>query len=171
MKCVACLRKTRRCPIWTELMTDWSKVPVFGRRSGAVVPVVRPSTYGLVADNRGRLALVRTSRGILLPGGGIKTGETAEAAVEREVAEECGLMVRLGAWTASAIQFVYSPKEQTHFEKRSIFFECLVEEFASSTADLDHELVWFDSQTAFGLLSQQSHRWAVNEWMSRTSQS
>lgn len=53
---------------------------------------------GVVTDPAGRLLFVKQQRGPfagawLLPGGGIEPGETAEAAVVREVQEETGILI------------------------------------------------------------------------------
>jgi 8-oxo-dGTP diphosphatase len=65
------------------------------------VPVV-PCVGAVVHDEAGRLLLVRRGhdpgRGLWsVPGGRVEAGETLAAAVEREVREETGLVVRAGA--------------------------------------------------------------------------
>ena len=148
-------------------MDDWGKVMVFGVRPNEAC-VIRPSAYGLVEDDRGRLAVVRTSQGTFLPGGGIEAGETAEKAIKREALEECGLVIRLGTWTARAIQFVYAESERTHFQKRSTFIQGFVDAagdgFNSVGFESDHELLWVNPEAAIQMLSHQSHCWAVERW-------
>ncbi|HEV8631844.1 MAG TPA: NUDIX domain-containing protein [Thermoanaerobaculia bacterium] len=125
--------------------------------------VVRPSAYAIIKDSLGRLAVLRTPMGVFLPGGGIEEGEAAREAVRREAREECGLTLRLGSWTAHAVQFVYSELERTHFEKRSTFVSAfpLLRDRASEE---DHDLVWATAGSAASLLSHESHRWAVDAW-------
>ncbi len=58
--------------------------------------VTRPRTLGVRAiafDPEGRVALVRHTylHGWYLPGGGVKKGESAMAAIRRELAEEVGI--------------------------------------------------------------------------------
>jgi 8-oxo-dGTP diphosphatase len=65
-------------------------------------PPVVACVGAVVLDARGRLLLIRRghepSRGLWsVPGGRVEPGESREAAVEREVLEETGLAVRVGA--------------------------------------------------------------------------
>src|SRR3954454_20972114 len=108
-------------------MDDWSRAPVFGVRIGGEAWGVRPSAYGVVEDDRGQLAVVRTPQGVFLPGGGQERGETPESAVQREAMEECGLGLRLGPWTTRAVQFIYSKQERAHFQKLSTFIDATAE--------------------------------------------
>ena len=149
------------------ILEDWQEAPVFGVPADGGQNVVRPSAYALIEDERGRLAIVRTAEGVFLPGGGIEAGETPALAVKREAFEECGLVVRARGWTARAVQFAYSAREKTHFEKRSTFLEAVVEAAAPSGTEPDHELVWVSPETAPQLLSHESHGWAVASWRSR----
>ena len=92
-------------------LSDWNGAPVFGVRTPDDSWVIRPSAYGVVQDERGWIAIVRTPEGIFLPGGGQEPGESPEEAVCREVLEECGLAIRLGSWEIRAVQFIYSTQE------------------------------------------------------------
>ncbi len=72
-----------------------------GTPEGTSLPVV-PCVGAVVHDTAGRLLLVRRGhdphRGRWsLPGGRVEWGESPEEAVEREVREETGLLVRPGA--------------------------------------------------------------------------
>ena len=131
-------------------MADWSDVPVFGVRPALETCVLRRSAYGLICGEDGRLAVVRTPRGVYLPGGGIEEEETPEEALSREALEECGLVIRPGVCGARALQFVYSEPERTHFEKRSVFIDGTIIGHGLSTSEKDHELIWMDAAEATG---------------------
>lgn len=148
-------------------MTERVDVPVFGHLPVGALAVVRPSAYGLVADDAGRLAVVRTPQGLFLPGGGIEPGETPQDTVVREVREECGLDVRLGSWSLRAVDFVYSTTEQTHFEKHSTFVDISAHTSSAAAGEADHELVWFAPPQAIAQLSHPSHQWAAAQWQGR----
>ena len=140
---------------------------MFGVPADAGVNVVRPSAYGVIEDERGRLAVARTPEGLFLPGGGIEDGETPALAVRREAFEECGLVVRAGGWAIRAVQFAWSASEKTYFEKRCTFLDAVVEAREPSGTEPDHELVWVSLEEAPRLLSHESHGWAITSWRSR----
>ncbi len=76
-------------------MVAW-RYRIAGRAMRLYARVVRPRTFGvraLLTDPAGRVALVRHHyiAGWYLPGGGVDRGESAEAAVRRELREEVGL--------------------------------------------------------------------------------
>ena len=149
-------------------MTEWDDAPVFGSPPVDMPAVVRPSAYGVVIDAGGaNIAAVRTPQGMFLPGGGIEPGELPRAAVAREVREECGLDVRIGSWTVRAVDFVYSPTEHTHFEKRSTFFDAQPSGRRTAAQEPDHELEWIPPRLAVDALAHPSHRWAVEQWLHR----
>jgi 8-oxo-dGTP diphosphatase len=151
-------------------MEDWSDVPVFGVCPTLETCVLRWSAYGLIRDVDGRLAVVRTPRGVYLPGGGIEEEETPEEALSREVLEECGMIIQPGVWVARAVQFTYSEPKRTHFEKRSVFIEGAITGHGLSPSEMDHELIWMDAAEAIRQLSHQSHGWAVELWRKRLTQ-
>jgi len=143
---------------------NWANVPVFGKQPEVPAWVIRESAYVLGIRDDGCLAVVRTSQGTFLPGGGIESGETPQEAITREALEECGLIIQPGAWVVCAIQFVYAEQEKTHFEKRSTFLDGVIVGFDSTYCEPDHELVWVEAEEATRILAHESQRWVVKQW-------
>jgi 8-oxo-dGTP diphosphatase len=81
-------------------------LPVFGSKLPGVPYTLRPGAYAVVRDAQGRFALVLEDGDWYLPGGGIEAGETARAALAREVREECGCGVEVREPLAEALEFV-----------------------------------------------------------------
>ena len=136
---------------------------MFGRSAPGAV--VRPSAYGLTTDAAGRVAVVRTSLGLFLPGGGIDPGETPSETVVREFWEECGLEVTAGAWSARAIDCVYSPNDRVVYEKLSTFIDATWTGRRGIGQEPDHELEWVTTDVAAAKLRDPSHRWAIEQWL------
>lgn len=136
-------------------------LPVFGERVVGREYVVRPSAYAIIETERGQVAVVATTLGLFLPGGGIEENETPEEAVAREVLEECGLLIRPGVRVAEAVQLVCSPAENSCFEKPSVFFRALVEGAVTSPTEDDHRLLWISIEAAVARTAHASHAWAL----------
>jgi 8-oxo-dGTP diphosphatase len=137
--------------------------PVFGTRIEGYPYIVRPSAYALVRNADGDLALIQTPRGYYLPGGGVEAGETPDEAIEREAKEEGGLILKPRASLGKAIEIVYSAEESACFEKQCVFMEAeLIGRVLAS--EPDHQLVWVVLEDAARMLSNQSHRWALQRY-------
>lgn len=135
-------------------------VPVFGERVSGAEYVARPGAYVIVTDSRGLVAVVRTASGCSLPGGGIEAGETAGAALVREVREECGARVCARRTGLRCIQYVYATGEG-HFAKECVYFRGQFVGGAAGAVDGMHELCWMAVADAMVALDHESHRWAV----------
>ena len=146
-------------------MNEWTGVLTFGTTAEGTTEIVRPSAYAIIVVESGRIALVRTPRGLFLPGGGMNAGETVAATIEREAMEECGLEVTVGDWSVRAIEHVYSPDEAMHFEKRSTFCPAVISGPAGTPQESDHVLEWCSAEEAIVALTPDIHRWAVASWM------
>ena len=67
--------------------------------------LTQSGAYALIRDSDDRVLLVRAGNGrFYLPGGRIEPGEHAAEALAREVAEECGLTVRVSGPLGEALQ-------------------------------------------------------------------
>lgn len=146
-------------------MTDWPAVPVFGDPVPQFPAVVRPSAYGIITNEQGQLAVVRTPIGVYLPGGGQADVEPPELALEREVREECGVAVRIGTWRRAAVEHVSSRMERTHFEKHCTFCDAAVIASTDDATEEGYVLTWVSPDEALAVLGPESHRWAVTEWL------
>jgi 8-oxo-dGTP diphosphatase len=142
-------------------LTDWQHAPVFGHPPEGTQAKVRPSAYAIIHNDRGEVAVVRTSEGVYLPGGGMDPGETPHETVIRETLEECGLAIHIGSWMKTAVQFAWSEAEQTYFEKRCTFVDAVILGPDISRLEPDHEVLWLDVNRACEMLTHESHGWAV----------
>jgi 8-oxo-dGTP diphosphatase len=114
---------------------------------GSDAPVIRIAA-ALIEDDRGRLLLVRKAgtRAFMQAGGKIEPGETAIAALRRELAEELGLAIEptaaiyLGRFTAAAAN------EPGHLVEAELFH--LRSDNAGAMAAEIAETIWVDRTQA-----------------------
>jgi ribosomal protein S18 acetylase RimI-like enzyme/ADP-ribose pyrophosphatase YjhB (NUDIX family) len=144
-------------------------VPTFGEPVTGYPYIVRPSGYAVIADEKGRVAIVRGEENTLLPGGGIDPGETLIDAVTREVREECGFTIASIRRIGSAVDVVLSAKERACFEKRSTFLTAAAGPEVVGTPE--HEVIWLPPNEAIGRVTHQGHAWALQESGSRNRES
>jgi 8-oxo-dGTP pyrophosphatase MutT (NUDIX family) len=141
-------------------MPDEAHIPEFGLREARADAPVRPGAYGIIEDNAGRVALVRTPSVVLLPGGGQDPGESLEEALVREVREETGLEVRVAEYVGTADEVTEVRGKVVR--KRCAFFRAAVAGLSiGGKVEMDHELWWVPFDDAIGSLSHESQRWAL----------
>ena len=137
------------------------QTPQFGERLPGIFYEPRPGAYGLLAGPDGRLAVLRTPRGLHLPGGGSLPGETPRATLKREAQEEAGLQVGELVQIGEAWEYVYAADEGRYYCKQGVFFKGMIEAAGVSGQEPDHQLVWMAPEEAGSRLTHGSQRWAV----------
>lgn len=139
----------------------------FGRRIAGTVYRPRPGAYGLLTREGGAdLAIVRVSGGCFLPGGGVESGESFEDALRREVIEECGAEIRIGAIVCRATQ-ILNPRVGEGVEKAGTYFACWWVGEVCRACDGDHEVIWASPRDAARMLKHPAQSWAVERWVNR----
>jgi ADP-ribose pyrophosphatase YjhB (NUDIX family) len=128
-------------------------MPTFGTPSPEGGCVDRLAVYALIRGEEGRVALVRTEIGLSLPGGGVEEGEGLEAALRREVREECAFELRIHGRVGEALQY------HGQYRSRHVFFAA--EFVGGRTGASEYEVEWFDPAEAVRCLYHRSHAWAV----------
>ena len=137
-------------------------IPEFGSAVAGQKYVLRPGSYGVIRNGAGAIAVVHTPLGVFLPGGGQESDESAEAALIREAAEECGLAIEVTRLVGVADELVYCEQEQRYLRKRCSFFAGQVRSDSQLVGgEPDHQLKWLAPEDALSQLSHESQRWAV----------
>lgn len=140
------------------------EVPRFGAAPPGITVVVRPSAWAIIARGSA-IAVTRTPEALYLPGGGIEAGEMPEEAVVREAVEECGLVVRPGAWRVRAVEIVRAARSPTWYEKHGTIMDAAIVGDVRAPTESDHVLEWMTPDEAMRALHHASHRWAVERWL------
>ena len=103
-----------------------------------------PTVGALIFDSAGRLFLMQSHKWVgkyVVPGGHVELGETLEAALRREVAEETGLTIR-DIRFVGVQEFIYDPAfwRPRHF----LFFDyaCRTDQTAVTLNDEAEAYVW-----------------------------
>jgi RimJ/RimL family protein N-acetyltransferase/8-oxo-dGTP pyrophosphatase MutT (NUDIX family) len=138
-----------------------SPQPQYGRRIEGRTYIIRPGSYAVIRNNRGEVAIVQTSAGIGLPGGGADAGESPEQTLHREVLEETGRKIIIHRRLGYTVEIVHSSSEG-NFEKQCTFFVASFDPHAPPSApEPGTQILWLSPHDALAVLTHQSHRWTV----------
>jgi len=136
----------------------------FGQVLPEISYVERPGAYGFILNDLREIALVKTSFGLFLPGGGLDDGEDELTGLERELREEIGYEVVQATFLMRAAQYHWSEFYRRHFKKLGAFYEVEATAPAVDTCAPGHALVWVPLDRAAAELSQEFQRWAAGEF-------
>lgn len=136
-------------------------IPEFGERLAGVQYKDRPGAYAFLFNEHNELAVIQTSWGVFLPGGGLDAGETQLDGLKREVFEEMGLTVVSADLVCRSVQYLFSRHYQQHFKKIGSFFLVDVAQPMLLKMEKDHELLWLDKRQVALELSEEYQRWAL----------
>jgi 8-oxo-dGTP pyrophosphatase MutT (NUDIX family) len=112
--------------------------------------------YALIRDAEDRLLLVRAANGrFYLPGGRIEPLETPRQALAREVVEECGLAVRVGAQLGEAFQLILGGSVML----RATYWRAAI--IGSAHEEPEHQLLWTPRREAASRLHRAADAAAI----------
>lgn len=127
----------------------------------------RPGAYGLIMNEVGSIAIVKTSTGYFLPGGGIEGNESEEDCLNRECLEEIGMKVKIIKKICVSTYFFSSTNLNKHLEIIGHFYECQMENILDIKSEDDHELTWFKTNEAVGSLYLDNQKQAVKLFLNK----
>lgn len=139
------------------------KIRAFGEELPGIKYEERPGAYAIILNANDEIAVIKTSFGYFLPGGGLDKGEEFVDGLARELEEEIGYEVIRAEYFLVAAQFHWSEFYKKHFKKIGAFFEVEAKPPAIPQFADGHSLVWMPRVLAQTDLSQEFQRWAVQE--------
>ena len=133
----------------------------FGTRLAGVDYIERPGVYAVIENNHKQIAVIETSTGYFLPGGGVASGETEMDALKREIIEEIGYQVSIVADIGEAVEYIKAHTERKYYQIHGKFYKVQIDSKVGEGIEKDHRLVWLSQGDASTLLTRQSQVWAV----------
>ncbi|MBZ9689322.1 NUDIX domain-containing protein [Clostridium estertheticum] len=135
---------------------------VFGEKLNGVNYIDRGGVYGIVINEEGKIATIKTPTGYFLPGGGIEKGETHKECLEREFIEETGYEVVIGRYIGKASLYHISKINQ-YLHGIGYFYVVNLKCKTSYKIEDDHELLWIEAGECVKGLFLKHQAWAVSE--------
>lgn len=121
----------------------------------------RPGAYGLIINEAGSMAIIKTSKGYFLPGGGIEANESEEDCLVRECLEEAGLKIKVLEKISTGNFYFFATTTKKYTESIGHFYTCQIIGQSADKTENDHELIWLKPSEAVKLLYLDNQRQAV----------
>jgi hypothetical protein len=135
----------------------------FGKAESEKIVPKREAAYGFLFNINDEIAVVQTSRGYFLPGGGIEADESHVACLIREFQEELGYVIEVNDYLSSGTLIGYAPGKSKCLEM--VGHNYLVADTGRRTTkvEMDHMLVWLSLQDARTKLRLTHQAWAIED--------
>ena len=144
-------------------------VATFGEKQEDVQYVNRYGVYAVIPDEKQeKIILVQAPNGAwFLPGGEIEQDEDRLTALKRELIEELGFTAQIGQYYGQADEYFYSSHRDKYFYNPAYIYNTKNVRFDSEPLEDFNHISWFDPETAISKLKRGSHKWGVQEWLSK----
>lgn len=140
-------------------------IPVFGECPDRMTYETRPGSYAVVLNPKGNVAVLRVEDDWFLPGGGMRSNETPEECLLREVIEECGFDIRQIRKIGEAVEHVLAHTEERCYQIYAVFFTAEVGRIRNGGIEKDHVLDWLSMEDAIQKLSRPGQIWALKKFL------
>ena len=150
------------CVLYPAIVEE--KMRTFGRKIEGEPYKIREGVYALIRGESGAVALVGRVHNDLheLPGGGLENGETHEEGLMRELQEELGWSIKVGAYLGKAIQYTTrSPRGNLYRLEGHFYMAEKLEEIEGKIED-DHIERWLSFSEAIKKVKFEYQRWAIS---------
>ena len=135
----------------------------FGKKIKEIEYKDRVGAYAIIFDRNARVAVVQTSTGYFLLGGGLDNNETHEVCIKRECLEEAGLSVVVKDFICKGDKYHWSDTLQYYMHGIGFFYITDIVEKVSEPIEKDHELVWLKIDDCYEKLFLEHQAWAVRQ--------
>ncbi|MCM1991272.1 NUDIX domain-containing protein [Oceanirhabdus seepicola] len=135
----------------------------FGEKVPGVQYKERIAAYALILDKWNNIAVINTSRGNFLPGGGLEKEETLQECLHRELLEETGYKIEIDKFFDKAVLYQYSPKLNCCLKGIGYFYTANLLEKTCESIEEDHNLVWMDIEEASKTMLLEHQAWAIEQ--------
>lgn len=127
-------------------------VPYYDRKGAYIIPI-----------KDGKIAVVKTPKGLFFLGGGLENGETDEAGIRRECLEEAGITVTVGEKICSAETFTTHPRLGP-FHPIQTYYAGEILKQVQAPLEKDHTLLFGSFREPDGKLFAEMQNWALREF-------
>lgn len=148
-------------------VSTWSIQAYFGEKTPGIAYPKREAVYALCVNKKSEVAVLKTPRGIFLPGGGIEAQEDYIACLVRECQEETGYAIANPIYIGSASLYDFAPSIKQHLEMVGHFYRVDfqapngIEIHQVKGQEADKTLQWLSFEDAIKSLKLPHQAWGV----------
>lgn len=141
--------------------------PIFGQPEAGKTYKTRKGVYTVIS-REDQIVIVEAPNGAcFLPGGEIEGNETHAEALAREMLEELGFVIEIGAYLGEAADYFYSRFRDTYFYNPGYFYIADSWQSVAEPLEKTNKIHWVSVKEALVRLKRGSHRWAVLHWIEK----
>lgn len=137
---------------------------IFGKKEN-VEYLDREGAY-LIPLRNDQIGVIRTPKGYFFLGGGLESGESHIACIERECIEEAGYVPLVKGKLCSAESYSKHPTIGYFHSIQTYYHGELLEE-VSAPIEKDHLLCWVDYEKLKGNMFLDMQNWALEQFLMR----
>lgn len=135
----------------------------FGEKIKAVKYYDRVGSY-LISVQNNMLAVVRTSKGYFLLGGGLDNNENHIECIKRECLEEIGYEVLVKDYIGCAEEYSLH-KELGYFHPIQFYYSGIIMNKICEAVENDHVFEWISLENIEGKMYLKTQGWAVKKYI------